>query len=143
MIGRDARDILAENIRHLVSGVISNDEFEDRVPWKSIDPAVREITLGGPWHLYSDIHAYRLKDEYRVSDAQQTEAARWILFLKSELPYEWPQANRFVDLLWGPLIVLTLGYISRLRRHTFAKHGDISVWPFLRVADFERATASP
>lgn len=31
MIDRKARDILAENFRHLICGQISNDQFEDRL----------------------------------------------------------------------------------------------------------------
>ena len=53
MIDRQARDLAAELIRHLVSGQITTDQFEDRLP-KSPDRAIQEIYSSGPYLLYSD-----------------------------------------------------------------------------------------
>lgn len=137
MIDRTARDTLAENIRHLVAGLISNDEFESRIPWNSSDSAIREITLGGPWHLYSDMREHRLSGKFSVPKQQREESARWILFLKSDLPYEWPQTSELASLIWLPLHLLTLGYTAKSQQRSFSQQGDMSVWPFLRASDFE------
>ena len=54
MIDREARTKLAELIRHLVAGIITNDEFDDRRP-NSTDLAIRDVFYWGAWHLYSDV----------------------------------------------------------------------------------------
>lgn len=139
MIDREARNDLAENIAHLVAGVISNDKFEDRVHFKSMDPAIRGVFFGGPWGLYSDLCEHRLNGVDKLPDALRKEAARWILFLRSDLPYEWPKASAIADLQWLPLNLMTFGYSSTLRQRSFAKKGDFSVWPFFRRSDYEDA----
>ncbi len=45
MIDREARTKLAELIRHLVAGMITNDEFDDRRP-NSTELAIREVFIG-------------------------------------------------------------------------------------------------
>ena len=139
MIDRQARDQLIENIQHLVAGLISNDEAEDRMPWNSKDPAIQAVFVGGPWQLYSDSHQHKLDGKNKVSEAQQFESARWILFLETDLPYEWPLQNRLSSLLWLPLHLLTLGLTSRYRQNRFSRNGDVSVWPFLRYSDYSSA----
>jgi len=142
MIDNDARVTLAENIRHLVAGVISNDEFKKRIPLNSPDPAIQAIFFGGAWQLYSDFQTMFLRDTHRASKSVRINSARWILFLKSGLPYEWPHHHYLLGLLWLPLYILTLGRIGIVRRSLFARHGDLAVWPFIRRSDFEKMLAS-
>ncbi len=66
MIDTHARSQLAEAIRALVSGAISNDEFEARVPSSGDDPAIAEVFGQGAWMLYSDLHTHRLSGTYRL-----------------------------------------------------------------------------
>ena len=145
MIDRDTRNRLAEGIRHLAAGVITNVEFEDRALSSSSDPAIEAVFLGGPWFLYHDIMRYRLRGPNRLSPAVRREAARWVLFLKTDLPYEWPIHRRGVlgSLAWVVLCLLTLGYCARAAQRRFARHGDISIWPFIRRSDFEAAVDKP
>ena len=145
MIDRDARNRLAECIRHLAAGVITNVEFEDRVLSRSSDPAIEAIFLGGPWFLYHDIVCYRLRGADRLSPAVRREAARWIVFLKSDLPYEWSVQRRGIlaSLAWVGLCLLTFGYAARLAQRRFTRHGNISVWPFIRRSDFEPSVGRP
>jgi hypothetical protein len=145
MIDRDARNRLAEGIRHLAAGVVTNDEFENRVLSRSSDPAIEAVFLGGPWFLYHDLMRYRLRGAYRLSPAVRREAARWIIFLKSDLPYEWPIQRRNIlqSLAWIALCLLPLGYCARVAERQFARHGDISVWPFIRHSDFEASLGMP
>src|SRR6266516_3898150 len=60
MIDRNARNRLAEGIRHLAAGTITNDGFEERALSSSTDPAVHAVFFGGPWFLYHDLMRYRL-----------------------------------------------------------------------------------
>jgi len=142
MVDIKGRAELADAIRALAAGNITNDAFESRVPHESPDPAVHEVFLSGAWQLYSDLHTHRLAGRYRLPDAARPEVARWVLFLKSGRPYEWPTLRgiRGMGLLLASL--LTLGLAGTVLRQHLRHLGDLSVWPFLRREDFESAKAS-
>jgi hypothetical protein len=145
MIDRSARNRLAEGIRHLVAGTISNVEFEERSLSSSTDPAVHAVFIGGPWFLYHDLVRYRLRGVHRLSPADRREAARWALFLKSDLPYEWPVERHGLvgSLVWVVVNLFTFGFFARSAQRRFAQSGDIAVWPFVRRSDYEASLTRP
>jgi len=79
MIDRSARNKLAELLRSLAAGLISNDEFEDTMP-KSKDKAINEVFFNGGW----------------------------VLFLKSNYEYSWPN----VPFLQRTLHAVTFGLLG-------------------------------
>lgn len=89
MVDRKTRRQLAETIRHLVSGRITNDEFEGRIPVSS-GPAIQALFWNGAWRLYDDLREYNLEERDRVADEDRRVIARWVLFLKSDFEYEGP-----------------------------------------------------
>lgn len=134
-----ARRRLAEALRALLTGQITNDEFEARVPKRSVDHVVSEV-FWRAWGLYSDLWEYRLRGRYKVVPEAREQVARWVVFLETDLPYEWPR--------WPVLAVLvanllTLGLAGVLARRWLARVGDLAVWPFLCRADYEQALAVP
>jgi len=138
MIDREKRDLLAAILRHLCSGQISNAEFEScEGKLESNDPGIWPI-LNAAWQLY---------DLGEISGVGPTEAyepvvARWILFLKSDLAYEWPEEAPLKLLWFYALRLASFGYFGR--RPTFKScGGDESVWPFFRGEDLEAANANP
>ena len=144
MIDRDARNTLAEAIRSLASGLITNDEFEDkRLPHSNDDPAISEVYSKGAWLLYSDLQEYRLSGIHRLDDKTKTVIARWVLFLKTDLPYEWPVSTFKQGLLRLLSNLLTLGAANRFYAYRYQGSGDIDVWPFLRRSDYEAALQKP
>lgn len=145
MIDRVGRNRLAECIRHLAAGVVTNLEFEDRAEFYSPDLAIQAVFWGGPWLLYDDFRNYRLSGRYRLDPRAREGAARWILFLKTDLPYEWPvtRASVLVGLIQGVANLATLGLMARAAQRRFEKSGNISVWPFLRRSDYETALGDP
>ena len=143
MIDRIARDKFAELLRHLTAGQISNDEFENRLPLKSKDPAVNKIFWHGAWALYSDMSTYKLIGECRLSKSSRRDVARWILFLKSDLEYEWPFWRSLHFFPGYLLIVLSFGLLIPIAKRRLTKCGDQEVWPFIRKSDFEHALANP
>ena len=145
MVDRNARNRLADGIRHLAAGAITNWEFEDRAISASSDPAIHAVYLSGPWFLYHDIMRYRLRGRYRLSPAVRREAARWVLFLKTNLPYEWRLArgNALITIAWIVGNVVTLGLMAALAQRRFERHGDFAVWPFIRRSDYETTLAAP
>jgi hypothetical protein len=142
MIDRQGRTTVAESLRHLVSAQITNDEFEDRLPVSSEDRAVEEISQEA-WYLYSDLWEHRLTGAERLPDEVRRHIARWILFLHSDLEFEWPQwsfGRRFVS---SAARLLTFGVLGQEGRRRYERAGDITLWPFLRRGDYEAALAKP
>ncbi len=141
MIDRAGRDRLAECIHQLAAGVLTNHEFEDKGEFESADDAIRAVFWRGPWLRYDDFPNYRLRGKYSLDPRVRKEAARWVLFLKTGLPYEWPVAR--VGVLAGMVgafaNLMTLGLAGRRAQRQFERCGDITVWPFLRRADYEAA----
>jgi len=115
MIDRAGRDRLAECIHQLAAGVLTNRQFEDKGEFESADDAIRAVFWGGPWLLYDDFRNYRLRGKYRLDPRVRKEAARWVLFSKTNLPYEWPVARVGVlaSIVWVFANLLTLGLVAR------------------------------
>lgn len=131
-------------MRALAAGLITNSEFENsRLPFSKKDAAIREVFSKGAWMLYSDLHEYQLATNNKLDTAAKTEIARWILFLKTELPYEWPVNSGLQSI--GMLLanLLTLGFAQRFFVRRYCAHGDIGVWPFIRKSDYEAALKNP
>jgi hypothetical protein len=143
MVDRDARDRFAELLRHLVAGQITNDDFATRLPLSSGDPAVNQIFWNGAWLLYDDLREYRLVGSYRLPREPRREVARWILFLKSDLTYEWPRLLGYFRFPWYFLNVLSLGLLGFFVRRRLLHGGNLDVWPFYRESDYEVALARP
>jgi hypothetical protein len=144
MIDRKARDILAENYRHLIAGQITNDEFEDRLK-SSKDVAIDEIYYRGAWPLYDDLHEHKLTGEWAITEEGKPIAARFILFLKTNLEYEWPRKTGAKAFFWALLGVFSLGVVTIIRKTIAAtgEKGDKDVWPFYRRSDYEAALEVP
>jgi hypothetical protein len=143
-----ARSKLAEASRLLVSGLITNYEYDDRVLddaqlWASHDPAVREIYNKGFWLMYSDFPERRLKARHRLPPQTRKSAARCILFLKSGLPYGWPVLSRSASVGLAVLNLITLG-LAGWAYSARAKRGrDVAYWPFTSHAQYNEALKSP
>lgn len=129
MIDTTNRARFAEGLRHLASGTITNDEFEDWPYQTSKDAAITEIYTLAAWPLYDDLKEHRLTDEHALTEGMKLDLARCILFLRSDFEYEWPRRT---------------GIRSVLRRFHFGDPwrkcgGDKSVWPFFRKSDYRLA----
>jgi hypothetical protein len=166
MIDKGRRKKLAMHLRHLSVGQISNDEFEDRITedvtygWlpgqyyrskesKTDDPVIRPI-LEYSWCLYNDTYNHKLKGRHKLADEQLKEIARFILFLHSDLEYEWTYIDitnplmrfSFTDMLKS-IISFGLHYKNKQleRVEEFEKmkcEGDFEYWPFKTILDFKR-----
>jgi hypothetical protein len=142
MIDRAGRTAVSEQLRHLVAGQVTNDVFEDRLPVGSQDRGVSEVSEEA-WYLYSDLSEHRLTGAERVPNEARRHVARWILFLHSDLEFEWP-AWAFARRFSSPASrLLTFGLLGHQGRRRYEQAGDITLWPFLRRADYEAALARP
>lgn len=164
MVDRERRKKLAFHLRHLSVGLISNDEFEDFVTndiaygWlpeqyyrskeaKFDDPIIRPM-LELSWCLYVDSKSYKLTGNYKLSDEALKDIARYILFLHSEIEYEWPYLDptnplirfSFKDLI---LSIITFGKhyrnkMEEIHQHfdDFKSYGDYNFWPFINKEQY-------
>ena len=141
MIDRQARSQLAVCLRHLASGRISNDVFDERAPYSSEDRAVNAIWWQA-WHLYSDLREHKLTGRDRLSQDTRRAVTRWIVFLHSDLEYQWPDLP--LDGLLGAMLNLaSLGHTGRRAYASWSQSGDIDVWPFLTRSQHEVARRQP
>jgi hypothetical protein len=138
MIDRSARDILIANLSDFMNGEITNDEFVNRLH-RTKDPAIHEIHISFVWFLYDDLHKHKMTGRYAPNDKCQRIVERCILFLKTNLEYEWPPSKAILYFL---LTILTLGIwflIMKCFRKKKNPKGDDEVWPFFRKEDYENA----
>jgi hypothetical protein len=89
MIARALRDRLAENLRHLFNGRITNRQFEDLLAFDVRDPALNEVYEHSAWQFYFDEREHRLRGSDAPSEDELGIAKRAILFLHSDREYEW------------------------------------------------------
>jgi hypothetical protein len=142
VVDRASRDCLAELIHQLAAGRISNDQFEEHLP-RSNDPAIYEVFWNGAWCLYDDLSEHRLIGPHRVPKDVRSDVARWVLFLKSSLEYEWPPFPPRPRLLYLLTNVATLGFYGRWYLDRWRTAGETSCWPFIRSSDLDAALKNP
>jgi hypothetical protein len=145
MIDRLSRRRLAVALRRYVAGRISNDAFEDtEVDLR--DPAIVAV-LDEAWLLYSDMEEHYARGPHAVRGEYRRRVARWVLFLRSEREYLWPEYD-FYQITWPRWMeYVSFGYLRRARERRehllreFSSVGDIDCWPFISRADFEAENA--
>ncbi len=137
MIDRRSRDEFADALEKFADGLISNDEFEKSFVL-SKDKAINALFRYGAWHLFSDLEEHKIEDKQDLSVDTRENIERWICFLRSDIPYEWP------NILWvynAPgyfLIFLTLGLLHIYAKRVIANAGEIEAWPFLSKDYYHR-----
>ena len=143
MVDRSARDQYAELLRHFVAGRMTNFEYEESCDqiFRTNDEAVHQIYCA-MWPTYCDIRKHTMTGDYALSKEGRRLVAQWILFLHSDLEYEWP-----VPGMSGCLLnILTFGFWSRLQKHKRARlgfSGNHDVWPFFHLSNFDEALKHP
>ena len=143
-----SRKIASQLLRDFISGKISNDTFEARQPITH-DRAIHAI-WDTAWVFYHDGKEHRLEGQYRLPPEQRKACVRWILFLQSDLLYEWPDidlpgidpASRTQSSFLRRLFSLHQN-LSEKETDTFLSAGHYPVWPFLLVSDYKTALATP
>jgi hypothetical protein len=165
MVDINKRRKLALHLRHLSTGLLSNDDFENNIMddvtngWspeqyyrakeaKSGDPIIQPM-LELCWGLYSDTKSYKLINKDKLSEQSLKIIARCILFLQTDKEYEWPYFDTVSPLLKFSLAetvacILSLGgyYIKKRKEQEeayseFQKLGNFDIWPFLKQEDYD------
>ena len=81
---------------------------------------------------------YRLAGRDALDRRLRREVARWVLFLGTDLEYEWPVLPAPLRVAWFLLSFATLGLAGRIARK-LQESDDDGLWPFRRRSDFEAA----
>ncbi|MCK5943053.1 MAG: hypothetical protein KAI24_13830 [Planctomycetes bacterium] len=148
MIDRALRDRYASALRQLLSGQVTNWQFEGITKGECLDShdGVLVPIYWRAWTLYSD-GAWPEYIDRDLAAAVRPEIARWILFLQTDLAYRWPPGP--LDQFGTRSVImdaLTFGWWERRkeeRLRAWERHGDASVWPFLTREEFDRARSKP
>lgn len=141
---------MSAQIRRYLNGRISNWQLDDTSDKLDDDGA------HGVWCFafttFSDNPEYYAIGDAAITGEVREVFVRCILFLDSDLEYEWPPWNPLGDepiFLWL-CNLLTFGRAGEAHRkkedddlEVWRSHGDIDVWPFNREADYEIAKMSP
>jgi hypothetical protein len=151
---RSPRDQMAEAMRQLASGLITNDEFDRRYDLLPSSDEVCELYLFA-WGFYNDTHTHRLRGKHRLSKLQRQVFARCALFLRSGLPYQYDRKAKWLWakqggsginvftwlLLWcNPRAVEIMAVrAERQERYGSDEVIDDRIWPFRSRADLELA----
>lgn len=139
MVDREARDGYAELLRHFAAGRVINWDYDvaSDAFTETADHAPGHI-YNEVWPIYCDLRKHRMTGDFRLDKVGRRVLARFVVFLQSDLEYEWPvpSGRRFL------LNLLTLGLWGWLKPLPRCG-GDESVWPFFRRSDLERASARP
>ena len=124
MVDIERRKKLALHLRHLSVGLISNDDFEDRIMddvtngWlpeqyhrakeENLDDPIIKPMLELSWCLYNDTSRHKLIGRHKLNKEQLKDIARFILFLHSDFEYEW----KYIDVT-NPLIKFSFTSTNR------------------------------
>lgn len=169
---RAARNRLAEAVRQLASGAITNDQFEDRYcALGNADHASDEI-FEFAYSFYDDFYTHRLRGSHRPSRLQRRVWANCVLFLRTDIEYQWPRRAKWIwckqsakteptqRLPWWkpdaaaiqfiPIVGWLWGKRARERSEAEADRllrtgtrVDDRIWPFRRMADYRAALRQP
>ena len=116
---------------------------------RSGDPAIYAIFDTARLY-YSDLNEHRLSGSRRLHPDMKRARMRWILFLDSDLRYEWPPiqhpgadptAQRD-----GGLLSLVLGFFGKGQSEAatvFDAAGHYPVWPFISANDYREVLLNP
>jgi len=134
MIDRVARDSLAEKLRQLASGAITNFRFEEEYRRSKNDPAVHQIAECLAWPYYNDTFEHRLDGDYALLDGHRKDFARAVLFLKCDFEYQWPKRSGLAG--WSGRIRRLFGMpLSSPKRDM----GEVRFWPFWSELEYREA----
>lgn len=105
MVDKVTRADLADKLRLLFAGEMTNDEFDKEYHsrwWNAKDDAVREIAKFG-WGLYSSdlLFPYRLTGSNTLPEKAIDTAKRATTFLATDKSYSWPTNVKGVTSFWG------------------------------------------
>jgi hypothetical protein len=140
MVNRDARRTTARLIQAFADGEITRDTFLASFPADNSDPVLAGV-LEQLWFFWDDFADHRLTGDRSPTPEVRSLVERCVLFLRSELEYEWPAGFMKAPFSLIALRLLRLGSLAerreRLEENRIRSLGDIDCWPFIRAGDLQ------
>ena len=133
----DTRKQYAELVRQFLSGRMTNHQYEDRCDAivYDADTAVDQVYCE-LWAGYCDFREHYVGIKHGMPRDSRRTAARWIMFLRSNRPYEYPT--------YGCLpILISICTLGMIRKPDPKGAGDSDYWPYFRESDFRQDLARP
>lgn len=133
----DARLEYAELVRHFFAGRMTNHQYEKRCDdlLDRADEAVNQIYCR-LWTTYCDFREHRMGRKHGMTRDGRRLLARWIMFLRSGRPYEYPVHGCLPSMV----AMITFGLVRMPDPMSF---GDADYWPYFRRDDYEYDLARP
>jgi len=143
MVDRQARDVLAEAIRHLVTRLSTNYQFDDvAFALSTRDRGVLEIREQ-IWGIYDDVCEHRLDEKWALTNEQRAVVHRIIMFLKSDSEYLWPRVPAWYRVTRPFIWLLSLGALPKTLDERFGRKLDMHVWPYRTAEEIDQARRHP
>jgi len=143
MIDREARNRMAEEIRHFYACLTSNFEFDDTIfEIKTEDRGVIEIR-DQLWLTYDDLTKHKMNGDRALTNEQMKVVTRAIVFLKSNYEYSWPKAPWWYKPIRPILWFVTLGAATKKIDRGLKGEGNLDVWPFYNTEEYRNAKENP
>ena len=123
-----ARKIYAQNLRAYFTGRITNREYEERIPFGD-HPAIDYIEHYFVWPEYDEFKTHRYSFRHLSPTGKET-LKRILLFLYTDLPFEWPPCVGDRPVLFN---CLTIGWAGRRHdkiKQAFDSYGSEETFPF-------------
>lgn len=152
MIDRQKRDRAASIIVRFACGEIDSDDLESEWPTSAEDRAIEAIG-SMLWLHYDDHKPRRMVGKDAATCEEISLFSRYEAYLRTDLPYEWPEDNFIRIEGLGALVPLSLGLLSPIDRLIKSRngkvdaamdaHGDLSVWPFTSKTEWDGEPLAP
>lgn len=143
MVDRMKRDVAAGVLRKFLDGAITNDEFERCFPTQDEDPGLSAIKTN-IWTLYSDLYEHRLSGNHSPPADTRVFIERCILFLKSDLEFQWPVPRIRLSNLKNVIVEKARRLLGEsVRVGADGAPNDEDVWPFFTKQDYESFQRRP
>ena len=143
MIDRSARNAIAEATRHYLAGLSTNFVFDDTIfDLKSSDSSIRAIRTQ-LWLIYDDLQEHRHEGKWVLSENQRDTVLRIILFLKSDIEYQWPTLPSWYTVTRPIIYLLTFSFGPKTLDQIFERKDNENVWPFHNLEEIRVAKNEP
>jgi hypothetical protein len=149
MIDREARQLALNALHRFLNCETDSDEYEAEYPLpvlfgrKESKDRVIQAVYSMSWNWFDDVYPHKLDHECALELEIQQIADRCLLFLASDLEYEWHE-NNFMQTGYTGSVLTSLNIIQRvpsvverISNHLDQPEGDAAVWPFFRSADLD------
>ncbi len=143
MIDRNARNKLAEEIRHFINCFKDNFEYDNAAfDIKTKDPGVIDIRQN-VWLTYDDLSRHKMEGKWALSNEQDVIIKRCIVFLKSNIEYKWPKWPLYYRVVRPFIWLISFGRLTDKLDSHFNGNGNLEVWPFFSEDEYEAAKKEP